>query len=64
MPKTVREALDDDPIREGVANHEIGTDSNDVVERLKLIPPGMNYTTIPKDHPLSVKGLISHVYRV
>jgi DNA (cytosine-5)-methyltransferase 1 len=62
-PKTVREALDDDPIREGAPNHEIGADSKDVVERLKLIPPGMNYTTIPKDHPLFVKGLISHVYR-
>jgi DNA (cytosine-5)-methyltransferase 1 len=33
------------------------------VERLKLIPPGMNYTVIPKGHPLFVKGLISHVYR-
>jgi site-specific DNA-cytosine methylase len=28
-----------------------------------LIAPGANYTTIPADHPLAVKGLISHVYR-
>jgi DNA (cytosine-5)-methyltransferase 1 len=33
------------------------------VERLKLIAPGKNYRAIPKDHPLAVKGLISHVYR-
>jgi DNA (cytosine-5)-methyltransferase 1 len=38
-------------------------DSPEVVERLKLIPPGRNYTVIPSDHPLAVKGLISHVYR-
>lgn len=33
------------------------------IERLKLIPEGGNFTSIPKDHPLYVKGLISHVYR-
>jgi DNA (cytosine-5)-methyltransferase 1 len=60
---TVRQALDENPIPEGAPNHEKGQDSVGVVERLKLIPPGQNYTVIPKDHPMAVKGLISHVYR-
>jgi DNA (cytosine-5)-methyltransferase 1 len=30
---------------------------------LKLIPEGGNYTAIPQDHELYVKGMISHVYR-
>ena len=30
---------------------------------LELIPEGGNFTSIPKDHPLYVKGMISHVYR-
>ncbi|MBA4317989.1 MAG: DNA (cytosine-5-)-methyltransferase [Flavobacterium sp.] len=30
---------------------------------LKLIPEGGNFADIPKEHPLYVKGLISHVYR-
>lgn len=33
------------------------------VEKLKLIPPGGNFTSIPKDSPHYVKGMISHVYR-
>ena len=33
------------------------------VEKLKLIPAGGNFTDIPTDHPLYVKGMISHVYR-
>lgn len=60
---TVSDALDADPIPENAANHERGLDSPDVVERLKLIPPGKNYEVIPEGHPLAVKGLISHVYR-
>lgn len=32
-------------------------------ELLKLIPEGGNFTDIPKDNPLYVKGMISHVYR-
>jgi DNA (cytosine-5)-methyltransferase 1 len=47
----------------GVNNHDLHADAPSVVERLKLIPPGGNYTAIPKDHPSAVKGLISHVYR-
>ena len=60
---TAREALETPPILEDAANHERGLDSPEVVERLKLIPPGRNYTVIPSDHPLAVRGLISHVYR-
>lgn len=30
---------------------------------LNLIPEGGNFTDIPKDHPLYVKGMISHIYR-
>lgn len=60
---TVREVLDDHPLLDDAPNHERGMDSPDVVERLKLIPPGSNYEVIPKGHPLAVKGLISHVYR-
>ncbi len=32
-------------------------------QMLELIPEGGNFTDIPKDHPLYVKGMISHVYR-
>lgn len=32
-------------------------------EMLKLIPEGKNFTSIPKDSPYYVKGMISHVYR-
>jgi DNA (cytosine-5)-methyltransferase 1 len=32
-------------------------------DMLSIIPPGGNFTDIPKDHPLYVKGMISHVYR-
>lgn len=32
-------------------------------KRLELIPEGGNFTDIPKDNPLYVKGMISHVYR-
>jgi DNA (cytosine-5)-methyltransferase 1 len=62
-PITVAEALDWNPLPADAPNHERGLDSPDVVERLKLIKPGENYEVIPKDHPLAVKGLISHVYR-
>lgn len=30
---------------------------------LTLIPEGGNFTDVPKDNPLYVKGMISHVYR-
>ena len=60
---TVAEALENPPIPNEAPNHERGLDTPDVVERLKLIPPGKNYEVIPSGHPLAVKGLISHVYR-
>lgn len=62
-PISVREALDMDPLPDDAPNHERGLDSREVVERLKLIPPGSNYEVIPAGHPRAVKGLISHVYR-
>jgi DNA (cytosine-5)-methyltransferase 1 len=62
-PVTVRQALDEHPLLPDAHNHEVGLDSPDVVERLRLIPPGSNYEVIPADHPLAVRGLISHVYR-
>ena len=62
-PITVAEALDRKPLPDDAPNHEKGLDSADVIERLKLIGPGENYEVIPADHPLAVKGLISHVYR-
>ncbi|MGI8596289.1 MAG: DNA cytosine methyltransferase [Thermoleophilaceae bacterium] len=61
--RTVGEVLDENPIPEDAPNHERGLDSPEVVERLRLIPPGRNYKAIPEDHRLAVKGLISHVYR-
>jgi len=33
------------------------------IEKLKLIPPGGNFASIPKTSPHYVKGMISHVYR-
>lgn len=33
------------------------------VKMLELIPEGGNFTDVPMDHPLYVKGMISHVYR-
>lgn len=30
---------------------------------LEMIPEGGNFSDVPKDHPLYVKGMISHVYR-
>lgn len=50
-------------MRPGAPNHEVGLDSDVVVERLKLIPPGGNFEHVPPGHPLAVRGLISHVYR-
>jgi DNA (cytosine-5)-methyltransferase 1 len=60
---TVAEALDAVPIPDDAPNHERNLDSPEVVERLRMIPPGSNYEIIPDGHPLAVRGLISHVYR-
>lgn len=45
------------------ANSEHQKMQQRTIERLKLIPAGGNYTAIPADNPLHVKGMISHVYR-
>jgi DNA (cytosine-5)-methyltransferase 1 len=61
--RTVEDVLDVQPLPENAPNHERGLDSPEVVERLKLIRPGQNFEVIGGDHPLAVKGLISHVYK-
>ena len=59
-----------DNIFDYIANFASGISDNEkmniapkTVEMLKLIPEGGNFTSIPKDSPLYVKGMISHVYR-
>jgi DNA (cytosine-5)-methyltransferase 1 len=44
-------------------NNEKINVSPKTVELLKLIPEGGNFRDVPPDHPLYVKGMISHVYR-
>ena len=44
-------------------NNEPITCKDKTRQMLELIPEGGNFTDIPKDHPLYVKGMISHVYR-
>ena len=52
---------------EGVELVKLNSEHQNIAEKtkemLKLIPPGGNFTSIPEDHPLYVKGMISHVYR-
>ncbi|RQP19503.1 MAG: DNA cytosine methyltransferase, partial [Parapedobacter sp.] len=50
-------------VKEVKHNNELLKITNRTREMLSLIPEGGNFTDIPKDHPLYVKGLISHVYR-
>lgn len=45
------------------ANNEHQNVQPSTIEKLKLIPPGGNFTDIPKNSPHYVKGMISHVYR-
>ena len=51
----------------GVKNVKFNNEHQNImqktIEKLKIIPPGGNYTNIPKDSPHYVKGMISHVYR-
>ncbi|WP_239352668.1 MULTISPECIES: DNA cytosine methyltransferase [Snodgrassella] len=44
-------------------NNEHQNIKKETIEKLKLIPPGGNFSDIPKDSPYYVKGMISHVYR-
>ncbi|MFG6332586.1 MAG: DNA cytosine methyltransferase [Lachnospiraceae bacterium] len=45
------------------ANSELINIKEKTRQMLELIPEGGNFTDIPKDNPLYVKGMISHVYR-
>lgn len=59
--RTAAEALDGvEKVRENNEHHKIHPKTR---KRLKEIKPGGNFTDIPKDSDLYVKGLISHVYR-
>jgi len=44
-------------------NNERMNASAKTIKMLGLIPEGGNFADIPKNHPLYVKGMISHVYR-
>lgn len=44
-------------------NNELINIKEKTRQMLDLIPEGGNFTDIPKDSPLYVKGMISHVYR-
>jgi len=44
-------------------NNEHQKIQRSTIEKVKLIPPGGNFTNIPKSSPHYVKGMISHVYR-
>jgi len=58
---TAREAL------KGVEKISFNNENQNIapstVAKLRLIPPGGNFTDIPKNSPHYVKGMISHVYR-
>ncbi len=46
---SVREALESQPLPPlGVANHDLHDEAPDVTARLKLIPPGENFTAVPE----------------
>ena len=58
---TAGEAISD--VEKVPFNNERMNSSPKTIKMLELIPEGGNFTDIPKDHPLYVKGMISHVYR-
>lgn len=51
----------------GVKKIKFNNEHQNIAEKtrkmLELIPEGGNFSDIPKNHPLYVKGMISHVYR-
>jgi DNA (cytosine-5)-methyltransferase 1 len=51
----------------GVKKIKLNNEHQNIAEKTKkmlnLIPEGGNFSDIPKNHPLYVKGMISHVYR-
>lgn len=44
-------------------NNELINITPKTIAMLKMIPEGGNFKDVPADHPLYVKGMISHVYR-
>jgi len=63
---SVREAIENPPIKETDPNHDFTRQSKTVVERLKCIPPGKNawYEGIPVHLQLNVKhARMSQIYR-
>lgn len=50
-------------VEQAVYNNEPINCKDKTKRMLELIPEGGNFTDIPKDNPLYVKGMISHVYR-
>lgn len=58
---TAKEALKG--VEKATHNNEHQNITPKTREMLELIPAGGNFTSIPKSHPLYVKGMISHVYR-
>ncbi len=59
--RTSGEALKD--VQKIVYNNEKQNTSQKVIDMLKMIPEGENFSSIPKSSPYYVKGYISHVYR-
>jgi len=63
---TAKEALETPPILQNAPNNELTNQSENVIERLKHIPPGKNawYEGIPKHLRLNVKGAkMSQIYK-
>lgn len=58
---TAKEALKG--VKKVPFNNEHQKITPSTVAKLRIIPPGGNFTSIPKDSPHYVKGMISHVYR-
>ena len=58
---TAKEALKG--VKKVPFNNEHQNIAPSTVAKLRLIPPGGNFTDIPKNSPHYVKGMISHVYR-
>jgi DNA (cytosine-5)-methyltransferase 1 len=56
-----KEALKD--VEKVLFNNEHQNIMPSTVAKLRIIPPGGNFTDIPRDSPHYVKGMISHVYR-
>lgn len=63
---SVRNALENPPIKDGLSNNELTRQSQQVIERLKYIKPGENAFTakLPSHLQLNVKGAkISQIYK-